>query len=748
MAMQKHLSVRDCHSRSITALGFNSARREFLTGFEDGVIKWWDLESGRQSQSAAEHSGMVTNILYWAEKRLVFSSSNDGTLIAWTSGSVVFDKVKLGSPIFSLAINLRRQLLVCGFSKCLSVYPLDENKTSGHAINLKKRFLDHSHTDIVSCIVCLDSQIYTVGYDRKFIIFDTYQTPEKICITPVHCVSRAHDAGILHLLLVRERENTRFLTGSFDGTVGVWSQDGQLIHRLRHFTGVITGICYAVSVKTVWITSGTSHPLLLDPRSGDIITEFVDTFQNQDNSPHIKQLIYLPESSHVIGSSRHNQVTVWKYNNMGCVNVLNTKHPLECLSYTGKNVILLFTGDSRGTFEKWKRKDLSPSTYSKESYNMEDTRPERKGLRCLQKDPSRDLSRRPQSRLQRSATAGMMRKGILFNQNRTGSSQKKCCGYTRSLFADEMDTLVMGAENGDIYLWEFDESVAASVPDEPEVSDEDQLLKEYGFLFAQDTKAENMEESPSKSEVLNKRLIGMTCKKVLAGHYKAVTALAVVGKESGYNTVYLLSGGWDSRLCVWDLNTCSLVETFSRTGQDQWSEHKEKACDGTIMDICYSPKRKEFAYSSSDGKVYIRSFSTVSSRMTLVNILVGHDAEVTSVLWHHSLEKWISGSEDGTIRIWCGDSAQCEKILVTKGAVTCFCIDQVHGSIVAGVQDTIRVYDPESLLQVQCNVGHKDLIRSIVHIPEMAQYVSVSWDTTVRIWKAYQKGKFLQNPGV
>ncbi|XP_069618405.1 p21-activated protein kinase-interacting protein 1-like [Ranitomeya imitator] len=332
MAMQRHFSVRDCHQRSITALGFHTARREFLTGFEDGMIKWWDLDSGRLSQSAAEHSGMVTNLLYWTETKLVISSSNDGTLIVWTSGAVVLDKIRLRSPIFSIAINLRRNLLVCGFKNHLSIYPLDEQKTCGHIINLKKSVSDYQHSDIVSCIVSLDSQIYTVGYDKKFLIFDTYQTPEKTCLRVVHVNPHAHDAGITHLLLVRERESTSFLTGSFDRTVGVWSQDGQLIQRLQHFTSEITGMCYVPSIKTVWITSGNGQPLVLDPRSGDIISNFVDTFQTCDDNPQIKHLTCLPETSHVIGSTR-SQMIVWKYHSSGSVTILNAKHPLECLSY-------------------------------------------------------------------------------------------------------------------------------------------------------------------------------------------------------------------------------------------------------------------------------------------------------------------------------------------------------------------------------------------------------------------------------
>ncbi|KAM4748795.1 uncharacterized protein WCC33_006185 [Rhinophrynus dorsalis] len=745
MAMHKHISVRDCHQRSITALGFHSARREFLTGFEDGVIKWWDLDSGRLSQSAAEHSGMVTSLLYWAETKLLFSASNDGMLIVWSSGAVVFDRIKLGNPIFSIAINYRRQILICGFQKQLCVYPLDEKKECGHVINLRKSFSDYRHTDIVSCVVSLDSQIYTVGYDRKFLIFDTYQTLDKTCLTAVHCNSRAHDAGITHLLLVREHETTRFLTGSFDRTIGVWSQDGQLIQRLRHFTGIITGLCYVASVKTVWITSGTGHhPLLLDPRSGDIISDFVDTFQSLENSQQIQQLVCTPESSHVIGSSRHNQVTVWKYDKMGCVNVLKAKHPLDCLSYSKKKLLILFAGDNNGMVVKWKRNDLSPFTFSKEAYNMSDIRPERRGLRSLQQEKLEE-TKRPCSRLHRARTAGILRKGIMLNNQRVNSAQKESCGYTKSVFIDELDILVMAGENGDIYLWEFDDSITCSVPEEMHSLAEHPLMKSHELLTNEASRSENLLETNKKSAVINKHLAGFMCKKVLAGHFKAVTALAVIGKESGFHSVYLLSGGWDRRLCVWDLNACTLTETFSRSELDHWSEEKDAACDGAIMDLCFSPKRKEFAYSSSDGKVYIRRFNTMSSQMTLVNILEGHEAEVTSVVWHHLLDKWISGSEDGTIRIWGEDGAQCEKILVTKEVVTCICIDHLNGCIAAGVQDTLRVYDPDSLLQVQCNVGHKDLIRSIVHIPEMMQYVSASWDRTVRIWKAYYKTKNQQS---
>ena len=62
--------------------------------------------------------------------------------------------------------------------------------------------------------------------------------------------------------------------------------------------------------------------------------------------------------------------------------------------------------------------------------------------------------------------------------------------------------------------------------------------------------------------------------------------------------------------------------------------------------------RNEIAYSSSDKMVYIRKFSPCGIEMVLLSTLQGHYNEVTCIKWNNIMKKWITGSEDGTIRIW------------------------------------------------------------------------------------------------
>jgi len=125
--------------------------------------------------------------------------------------------------------------------------------------------------------------------------------------------------------------------------------------------------------------------------------------------------------------------------------------------------------------------------------------------------------------------------------------------------------------------------------------------------------------------------------------------------------------------------------------------------------------------------------------MKLKAVLHGHEAEVTQVRWNPIHKKWITGSEDSTIRVWSVDGLTCDMVLSAHGSVTAMCIDTLNGCIVAGVQDAVRVYDVQTKSLVQINVGHGDVIRYLIHIPEREQYVSASWDKTVRVWNAFKK---------
>ncbi|KAL4227310.1 hypothetical protein ACF0H5_012756 [Mactra antiquata] len=751
MAMEKLYVVRETHTRAITALGYNPARREILMGCEDGVIKTWESESGKQISVACEHKGWITDFLYWADAKLMLSSANDRNIIAWASGGGVYDRISIGVPVYCMAINLRRFQLVCGVKDGIHVYALDENKESGHVINVNKvLYIAREHTDIVRCIICTDTRTYSAGYDQRLIIYDSSFTGDN-SLEAINIIDNAHDAGISCLLLAKDNENNSWiLTGSFDKSVKIWTADGKPVHKLDNFISTVSGICYVPRNKTVWVAGGTSYASLFDPKSGDNVSDFIGTFQQQEEEKyHLQILKFFPELNQVVASTSRRHLIVWKYNPSGCVTALKCKVPLESLCYTRKVPILIFSGDHDGAIVKWERMQSNHFMYSKETFVVSDSKVKKKRKTGSKK---RELMLEQELNDKLNAMQGKtediaktnnknIQSHYAFNKPIVPPASTHNHPHTtilKILFVESLDIILAASEDTNIYVWGFDDQ-AVSVLQNMKPQDMQSLVTKYSILLDSDSELLPQNTKDLDSDSVTNRVAGFICKYVFCEHESCVTSLVVIEKEENTDSTYLLSGGWDRRICIWDLENGRLHDTFRNTGKTN-HENMELACDGVIMDMDYNPIQKEFAYSSSDKMVYIRKFSTTGSKMTLVNTLQGHDAEVTCVKWNSITNKWVTGSEDATIRIWSGTGLnECEQILAAQGGVCSLCIDKVNGAIVAGIQQIIRVYDPEFYRLIQTNVGHTDSVRCIIHIKERNQYVSSSWDNSIRVWNAWKK---------
>ncbi|XP_022092949.1 uncharacterized protein LOC110980503 [Acanthaster planci] len=921
MAMEKQAVIKETHHRSVTAIGYHPMRREILAGFEDGVIKTWEAEGSKLVLTTYEHQGWVTDFLYWHDGKVMFSSSNDGMIVAWASGGGVYDRIKIGSPIYCMALNQRRHQLVCGLNGYIRVYGLDEKREKSSIVQVDSPYISKEHTDIVKCIVCLESRVYSAGFDSKLIIYDSSSYPGNKGLTPVFCNPKAHDAGISCLVLIKDTENNTWLvTGSFDKVVKIWSQDGKLTHRLDGFLSTITDLCYVPKNKTLWIASGLPTATLYDPKSGENVTDFIGTFQEEEDNQkyHLHILKYIPEmgehtifllngsfsksNSHlctkmsdpsfsldevrqhpltkrgspllssafiwfivtrpcgafiqcfvyraqvshryrhvyvlthpgnfsrntelmnratrlqvilsvpgrldkrgihtaspphnnpiihsqlktningsghqlclhshvspvdqirnfvfvhtytyasmyrffnifisIAASTSRRHLMMWKYNPSGCITALKCKHAVECLTYTHKVPILIFDGGSDGQANKWERLQSNHFMYSKETFLLAEAKNKLTQVMNLKKDPHQQV--------QVSSVVRVVKPQLgshyIFNKPEAQPAEHQKHYHPallKATFAEDLDLLLLGSEDGNIYVWGFDDAAVNALRDMKPVG-MPELVKKYAVLLREDSEllGENglyqtgLMDSQAQDSVTN-RVAGFICKNVLIGHSSCVTCLTLIGRDSGFGTTYMLSSGWDRRICIWDLETGTLHDTFRNTSRDSY-EVQELACDGIVIDMDYSCQRKEFAYASSDKMVYIRSFDPDGSKMRLSNTLQGHEGEITQVKWSRARSNWVTASEDGTIRIWSGDGMSCIQVLATHGAITSLCIDAYNSCIIAGVQNTIKVYDPDNYKLVQTNVGHTDSIRSILHLPERNQYVSGSWDGSLRVWNAFK----------
>jgi WD40 repeat protein len=119
-----------------------------------------------------------------------------------------------------------------------------------------------------------------------------------------------------------------------------------------------------------------------------------------------------------------------------------------------------------------------------------------------------------------------------------------------------------------------------------------------------------------------------------------------------FGSVFLLSSGWDRRICVWDLTHFSIFATFHNRDASNVDEG-QTAANGNIHDMDYSPHLKYFAYTSSDMCVYVRKFAPRGYDMDLMyKLQTNLDSEVYCVKWNFITNQWITGMENGEIRLW------------------------------------------------------------------------------------------------
>jgi WD40 repeat protein len=220
-----------------------------------------------------------------------------------------------------------------------------------------------------------------------------------------------------------------------------------------------------------------------------------------------------------------------------------------------------------------------------------------------------------------------------------------------------------------------------------------------------------------------------------SGHTDRVTGLCTVQKSAEEH--YLLSVSWDTSIILWDIwrDNNHLKKVVNQVHKDY------------ISGIEYAKSRHEFATYSVDGSVYIWEFDSLNKVPFIFTFifllpfsqkmsLEGHTGEVVAVRWHQSFENWVTGSMDHTIRLWDPAGRPLQTIRTPTG-VTALCIDLVRHFVVAAATDcVIRVYDTNTDMILQENTGHVDVITCIAFVPQTQQYVSSSWDTSVRTWAA------------
>jgi WD40 repeat protein len=160
MAMEVRRVIAEAHEQPILCVAYNAQRREIFTGSQDTTIKAWLSETGELLRTQREHAGWVTGLTYAylkeARTSVLFSCSVDGRILVWQKGELL-QKEKVGDkathgvqsgPLYCLEWDARRQNLVAGANGHIWVYTVvaDSMNLAGQPIIKFHSLLRDAHS--------------------------------------------------------------------------------------------------------------------------------------------------------------------------------------------------------------------------------------------------------------------------------------------------------------------------------------------------------------------------------------------------------------------------------------------------------------------------------------------------------------------------------------------------------------------------------------------------------------------------
>ncbi|XP_063233160.1 periodic tryptophan protein 2 homolog [Bacillus rossius redtenbacheri] len=169
---------------------------------------------------------------------------------------------------------------------------------------------------------------------------------------------------------------------------------------------------------------------------------------------------------------------------------------------------------------------------------------------------------------------------------------------------------------------------------------------------------------------------------------------------------------------------------------------KQQGHFDNITGLAYSPDGQHIATGGEDGKVKVWNTSTGFCFVTFDK----HTSGVSAVQFSRNCKFVISASLDGTVRAFDMTRYRNFRTFTSLRPVqfACVALDSTGEFVAAGGQDVFEIYlwsmKINRLLEVLC--GHEGPVAGVAFSPAPAStaLASVSWDKTLKLWNAVEKG--------
>ena len=548
------------HSSWVRSVAFSPDGKTLASGSSDKSIKLWDCHSGECLQTWQGHSNLVNSVTFSPDGKILASGSDDQTIKLWDcrNGECLQTWQGHDNWVSSVAFSPDGKTLASG-SKDRTIKLWD--CCSGECLQTWQ-----GHKDWVNSVAFSpDGKTLASGSDDRTVkLWDCYSG---------ECLQSWQDHDNWVRSVAFSLDGKTLASGSGDQTIKLWDcHTGECLQTWQGHDNWVSSVAFSPDGKTLASGSGDQTIKLWECHSGKCL----QTWQGQNN--WVRSVAFSPDGKTLASGSSDRTVKLWDYRSGECLQTWQGHSGLVrsvAFSLDGQT---LASGSEDRTIKLW-------DCHSGE---------------CL--------------------------------QTWQGHS-----GLVRSVaFSPDGQTLASGSSDRTVKLWDYRSGECLQI-----LQGHSDWVCSVAFISAN---GKTLASGSGDRTIKLWDCHSGECLQTWQGHNDWVCSVAF-----SPDSQTLASGSGDKTVKLWDCYSGECLQT--------WPAHSSLA-----RSVAFSPDGKTLASGSSDRTIKLWDCHSGECLQTFQ----GHSDTVSSVAFNPDGKTLASGSDDGTIKFWDVKTGECLKTLIAE----------------------------------------------------------------------------------
>ena len=213
----------------VGSLIFTPDNKYIIAGFESGIIKMWDIKTGKLHKSFERHKDIVTALVLGNNNQLI-SASGDGEIKIWDieKGKFIDTILKTASTITDIVLTPNGEKLIISFKESRLIQIWNFKKKRGDRLNGEHK------APVLTLAISQDGRfLFSGGQDALIKVWDMHTLK---CVLTL----KGHKDAILSLDLSSDK--SMLVSGSAFGFVRIWDIEYGVVLPM----GILGNIFYKI----------------------------------------------------------------------------------------------------------------------------------------------------------------------------------------------------------------------------------------------------------------------------------------------------------------------------------------------------------------------------------------------------------------------------------------------------------------------------------------------------------------------